>query len=469
MKKKYLAILVLAPLAALASCDGNGASSNAPSSEEIIDETTIGYNLKTLSKAVLLSGSITQSRTYATSQNADGSYVWSTTEETNEYATSIGFSSKDRNGIYKYSVQEYQGEETVIEDYTYFEDEEGYAYKESLNHKNELERDYSINLTTTSFASNGFYNPFSILSEKDFTVGNDGKYALDVNKAEIISNNLLYSLNSGFAGSVKEAYFTLGDKLFDHFIITMDSYLYYDSSYGYMYKVENTVDFVISRGGIYEVSSQQQFADKGYTSLANGLKALGNNYTLSVEISTLDQINETRTTTYQDFYFTGSEIYLHSYDDANKQDPDKTSDFYLAADEDGTLYSYAYNSENDAWEKKSTTSFPSLYQGKNTYNDYLPVANEVSSDLFKYDETNKSYVAEDAAISSLVDCFYPNVAPFRKSASNSFYNVEVVTNGDKIVLVTLPFSYTHFQTATILTGTYTLSYSNIGTTTNPAK
>ena len=465
MKKKYLTICILAPLAILASCDGQAASST--SNTPVEEESTLTSNLKTLSNSVLLSGSVVQTRQYATATKSDGTYTWSATKETNEYATTIGFSSKGRNAIYKYSIQDYMGEETVIEDYTYFEDEEGYAYSESLNYKNELERNYSINLTTTSFASNGFYNPFSILNEEDFTLQQNGNYNLDLNKAEIISNNLLYSLNSGFAGSVKEAYFTIVDNSFSHFVLTMDSYIYYDSTYSYTYKVENTVDFVISRAGTYMVQSEEQYSDKGYTSLAKALSDLGNNYTLSVEMYNYDQVKGEESTTYQDFYFTGSEIYVHSYDNANDDAPDKAKDFYLSPDEDGTLYSYVYNTETSEWEKKTTTAFPSLYQGKNTYNDYLPNAYEVSSDLFKYDGENKCYVAEDNATSALVECFYPNVAPFRKSASNSFYDVEVVLNNDKISLVTLPFSYTHFQSASIQTGRYNLSYTNIGTTVNP--
>lgn len=466
MKKRYLLVLGLLPLTILTSCGDNSTTS---SSEEVIDKSdVVNYNIKTLSKGVLLNGEVTQTRQTATNADDDGNYVWSSTKETNSYSTTIGYSSKDRNAIYKHSVQEYEGEEQSIENYTYFEDEKGYAYSESLNYKNELERDYSINLTTSSFASNGFYNPFSILQSSDITKDFNGSYILDTNKAEIITNNLLYSLNSGFGGSVKEAFFSVGDDgLFNRLIITMNSYIYYDSSYGYIYKVENTVDFTISNGGTYLVSSEQTYSNKGYTSLTNGLKNLGNNYTLSVEMYSKDQVSGSATTTYQDFYFTGSEIYVHSYDDTANKAVDKTTDFYLKADEDGTLYSYVYNSETSDWGKGATTAFPSLYQGKNTYNDYLPSAYEVSSDLFKYDETNKKYVAEDNAASALTSCFYPNVAPFRTSASNSFYDVEINLDGDKISSVKLPFSYTSYTTASINTGTFTLTYSNIGTTVNP--
>ncbi len=474
MKKKNLLILILAPLTLLASCDNKTpTSSETPvtSSEESIDKTNkVAYSLYTFSKSVLLSGNITQSRYVAQSQNADGSYVWSSTAETNEYSTSVGFESGERNGIHKSSTQDYQGESITMEDYTYFEDEEGYAYKETLNYKNEVSRDYSINLTTSSFAANGFYNPFSILSEEDFTLKGN-QYNLDLSKAEIITNNLLYSLNSGFASSVKEAYFTASGDLFNIFHITMEDYIYYDSSYGYVYKIVNEVDFIISRGGVYHVPSVSKYASKENTSLAKALAKLSSNYTLSVEMNTKNSISGTLTTTYQDFYFTGNEIYVHNYDDTTKQNPDKTTDFYLAADEDGTLYSYVYNVETSAWEKKATTNFPSLYQGKNTYNDYFPKASEVSSDLFKYNEENKSYDAEENAISALISCFYPNVAPFRKSASNSFQDVEIVLDGENVSYVNLPFGYSQFDAdeVTAISGTYILSYSNIGNTTNPAK
>lgn len=478
MKKKNLLILALAPLTVLASCGNENQSSSesakedtSSSSSESIDKTDkVAYSLYTFSKSVLLSGTIEQTRYVAQEQNADGSYVWSTTAETNEYYTSVGFESDGRNAIYKRSTQDVQGEETTMENYTYFEDEDGYAYKESLNYKNEVERDYSINLTTSSFAANGFYNPFTVLSKDDFTL-KDGKYNLDLAKTEIITNNLLYSLNSGFASSVKEAYFTAEGDLFNTFSVTMDDFIYYDSSYGYVYKIVNTVDFIISRGGTYKVPSVSSYSSKDNKDLSAALKKLSSNYTLSVQMNTLNQLTEKESTTYQDFYFTGDEIYVHSYTDSKKQDPDKTTDFYLSANEDGTLHSYVYNAENDAWEKGNATGFPSLYQDKNTYNDYFPKAGQVSSDLFKYDSENNSYVAEDDAISSLINCFYPNVAPFRKSASNSFQDAEIILDGENVSYINLPFAYSQFDAdeVTILSGNYVLSYSNIGTTTNPAK
>lgn len=467
MKKKSLLILGLLPISILTSCN----NSNSSSSQISVDKSdVVKYNLYTLKQAALFTGKITQTRQTATAVTSDGNYVWSSEKETNNYNSTIGFSSKDRNAIYKYSTQEYLGEQLTIENYTYFEDEKGYAYTESLNYKNELERDYSINLSTSSFASNGFYNPFSILSEEDFTKDFNGSYILDLNKAEIITNNLLYSLNSGFGGSVKEAYLTVGeDGLFNDLVITMSSYIYYDSSYGYVYKVENTVDFAISEGGTYLVNSSKVFDNKGYTDLEKGLSNLGNNYTLSVKMYSKDQVNNTETTTYQDFYFSGDEIYVHSYDNEENKGVDKTDDFFLKGDEDGTLYSYVYDNEQSNWVKGNSIYFPSTYQGKNTYNDYLPKANQVSSNLFKYDDTSKVYKAEDDASSSLVNCFYPNVAPFRKSASNSFYDVEISLNGSNISSVKLPFAYTNFDTGTIVTGNYTLTYSNIGTTVNPKK
>ncbi len=474
MKKTNLLILILAPLTVLASCNEkpvDSSNDNVSSSESIDKTDKVAYSLYTFSKSVLLSGNITQTRYVAQGQNSDGSYIWSTTAETNEYSTSIGFEGGERNGIHKFSVQDYLGESITMEEFTYFEDEEGYAYKESLNYKNEIVRDYSINLTTTSFAANGFYNPFTILSKDDFGILANGNYSLNLSKAEIITNNLLYSLNSGFASSVKEAYFTSTSDVFNTFHITMDDYLYYDSSYGYFYKIVNEVDFIISRGGTYSVPSVSQYASKDNKDLDAALKKLSGNYTLSVEMNSKNSISGTTTTTYQDFYFTGEEIYVHNYSDSSKQEPDQSSDFYLAADEDGTLYSYVYDNDASSWKKGAATRFPSLYQGKNTYNDYFPKASEVSSDLFKYDNENKSYAAEDDAIASLVSCFYPNVAPFRSSASNSFQDVEIILDGQDISYISLPFAYSQFDSdeANALTGTYILTYSNVGMTTNPAK
>ncbi len=415
-----------------------------------------------------MDGTISQSRVAITGYDSDGNYVYSSNKETNTYESKIGFSNTDRNAIYKYSTQVYEGESQTIEDYTYFEDEEGYAYAESLSINNEVTRDYSINLTTSSFEYNGFYNPFSILDEADFSVNssNENRYDLDINKAGIIANNLLYSLNSGFATAVKSAYFIFNGTTFSSFRINMNDYIYEgDDAY---YKVSNNVYFILSEVGSYHIDGATPFADKGYVALETGLKAIKDNFTMHVKKKINEQVSATKSEEYVDFYFADGEIYVHSYSDSNKSAVDKTADFYLAPSEDNTLYSYVYDSASSNWNQKSvSTAFPSLYQGKYTFEDYCPKISSVSSNFFKYNDESGYYEAEESMAEILPSYFYLGAQPFKKGASNSFIDVEITCNDSMIDKVILPFSYFDISEGSILTGSYELTFSEINSTVLP--
>lgn len=460
---KKTKVLLLLGVAALSSCKGNDDQSRSPSETE--EKSLIQENINTFSKGFLMYGEITQTRVQVTGITSTGEYTYSTTKETNTYNTEIGFENVTRNGFRKVSTQEYEGEEQTIEDYTYFEDENGLAYKESLNYKNELERDYSINLSSSSFVYNGFYNFFTILNEEDFTETSSTRYDLDLGKTAIITNNLLYSLNSGFATAAKEAYFTMEDGVFTSFDVTMKDYFYADSTTGYYYKIENVATFNFANQGDYSVSSVKVYEDKGYTSLDKALKSIGNNFTMTVKMNALSQTSGTSASTYQDFYFTGDKIYVHSYTDTKDSAPNRNKDYYLAPDANGTLYSYVYDSTSGEFIKKVSSSYASLYQGLFTYDDYLPKVGQISSNLFTKD--GDKYKAEEDVAASLPYYFYLQNPPYKKNASNNFIDVEISLSGDNIDKVVLPYSYTDFMEGTIITGSYEITYDNIGQTELP--
>lgn len=457
---KKTKVLLLLGVAALSSCDGN--KNQSQSNEE---KSVIQQNIDTFSRGFFMYGEVTQTRTQITGVSSTGEYIYSTTKESNTYNTEVGFENVTRNGFRKVSTQQYDGEEQTIEDYTYFEDEDGLAYKEKLNYKNELERDYSINLSSSSFVYNGFYNFFTILNEEDFTETSSTRYDLDLGKTAIITNNLLYSLNSGFATAAKEAYFTMTDGVFTSFDVAMKDYLYADSTTGYYYKVENVATFNFAYQGDYSVSSTKVYEDKGYTSLDKALKSVGNNFTMTVKMNALSQTTGEAASSYQDFYFTGDKIYVHAYSNTKDSAPNRNKDYYLAPDANGTLYSYVYDSTSGEFVKKNSSSYASLYQGLFTYDDYLPKVGEISSNLFVKD--GDKYKAEEDVAATLPNYFYLQNPPYKKNASNNFIDVEITLSGDSIDKVTLPYSYTDFMEGTIITGTYEITYNNIGQTELP--
>lgn len=457
MKNKITILTILSSILPLVSC-GNS--------------DVITSNINNLRNGFLLKGEVTQTRYAATGYGSDHSYSFSKdTEETNKYNVSVGFQSNGIDAYTKTSTQAYDGETYVIEDYLYFADEEGLTYKKELNYQNKVDRNYSINLSSSSFTYNGFYNFFSIISKNDLVKDEEFKaydrYQLDITKAGIIANNLLYSLNSGFASKVKEAYFRLSKNKFSEFHIEMEPYYYADTSTGYFYKIYNKAVFNISKEGSYKVDDIASIKSKNNTKLEKAFKTINNNFKLSTEINVIEQTTNKVSVTYKDFYFDSKSIYVHNYEDLSKNNPDPLTDYYLSPDDNGKLYSYKYDSESKTYNKSVTDEYPSLYQGKYYYEDYLPIISKISSNLFTSDSNDKNlYVNDEGTSNCLNKCFYIPLSPYRTADALNFSKYEVKLADENIDYIKLYFSYLNYD-GEIRSGYYKLSFDNIGNTSNP--
>ena len=458
MKNKITILTILSSILPLVSCGSSD---------------VITSNINNLRNGFLLSGEVTQTRYAATGYGNDHGYSFSKdTEETNKYNVNVGFQSKGINAYTKTSTQEFDGETYVIEDYLYFADEEGLTYKKELNYQNKIDKNYSINLSSSSFTYNGFYNFFSIIGKEDLIKDEEFKaydrYQLDITKAGIIANNLLYSLNSGFASKVKEAYLRLSKNKFSEFHIEMEPYYYADTSTGYFYKIYNKAIFNITKQGSYKVDDITPISKKNNNKLEKAFKTINNNFKLTTEINVTEQTTNKVTVSYKDFYFDSKSIYVHNYDDKLKSNPDPLTDYYLSADDNGKLYSYKYDSESKTYNKSVTDEYPSLYQGKYYYEDYLPIISNISSDLFTLDSSDKNlYINEEGTSSCLNKCFYIPLSPYRTADALNFSKYEVKLNDESIDYIKLYFSYLNYD-GEIRSGYYKLNFDNIGNTSNPA-
>ena len=458
MKKRYLLLTIL-PIFGLVGCNNN---------EEL---SLVESNIQTLSNGFKMEGNITQTRIEG-SVDYNGNFIAGSGEpETNTYKTNFVFQGGDEIGYQKTSTSLLEGVELTMEDYLYYCDDEGYAYEKQLNYQNQVENVYPLSFgRKVPFYANGFYNPFLILDESDFTqdTTNTARYYLDLGKASIIANNLLYSLNSGFYGRVENSYFIASQGNFTIFTITMSPRVYaefdnasYTTKY---YQIDNTVTFTISEPGSAKVSTLNPVEAKNNTELQSALNTIQDNFTLT--------ITETDETKIQKFYFDGSTIYNHTYREGESAEPNPETDYYLAqkADtENGRLVSYVYNGETTSWEEGTTTEFPEAYQDYYYYSDYLPIIGGVSADLFTYDREHDLYVSDAIALSALTDCFIVNTPPYRNSNASNASTVSIRLNSsNQIDYVLFSYGYIDELTGTVNVGEITLTYEDIGTTENPA-
>ena len=462
MKKGIIILTLFATSITLFSCN----------KDEVINDV-VTYNIAKLRKGFEISGEVTQTRYPATGTN-NGSYVFNEkAKEENKYSVTIGFDNSTSIPAYsKVSTQVYENETYVIEDYLYYEDENGLTFKKKLNYKNEIDRDYQINLSTSSFTYNGFYNFFSIIDKEDLVKDESytfyDKYNLNLNKASLIANNLLYSLNTGFSTKVKEAYFRLTKNDFSEFHLVMNPYYYLDTNTSVFYKIDNEVTFKISHNGNYRVEDLKPLSNKNNNKLKKALSKINDNYKLTVEKNVTDKTLNTNSISYKDFYFDSKTIYVHNYTNEDGSKVDFTKDYYLSSDETNEkLYSYVYDSKEQKFIKDKTNEFPSLYQGMYYYDDYLPIVSEVSSDLFKYDKEKDLYLSSSEASECLKSCFYLKNQPYREAETFNFSSYEIKLDGESIAYIKLNFSYLNFE-GSVKTGYYKVTYNDIGSTKNPA-
>ena len=464
MKKSAL-ILSLLSVFALGSCDNSGENTTTT------QPSLIEYNLSGLRQGFAFDGTVNQSRILGY-VDADGNFrpYESSTEETSSYDASFVF--QNNNGLvgyHKETTQEYLGAVAEMENYTYFCDEEGYAYQKELNYQNEV-----IDIYPTSYGrkipynANGFYNPFLIIGEEDIIQNRSesNRFDLNLDKAGIIAENLLYSLNVGFYGTVAEAYFTLGlSDYFESFTITMNPRVGVEVEEGddyenLVYRYNNTVTFNISDVSIAAIETVTQIESKQNYDLQNALDKIDDNFTLTVA----DSANENDTSSY---LFDGSSIYVHHGLDG---EVDLENDYYLAqstTNPNGTLYSYYYDSETSSYVQGPVTEYSNAYQGYYYYKDYLPIVSGISADLFTYDKDNDFYVSDAEAITALSSCFGIQSAPFRNSNASSATLIAIRLN-DNNEIDYVGFAYSYMDETGSHSGVVAYIYSNIGTTENPA-
>ena len=518
MKRKYILPISLLALLSLASCSNQTPDVPNDGDQEDEDKTQIIENTETepfndeviknnIEKGLdgfRMSGNITQKRYQErdiTTDPVSGAYVLkdgATPLETNPYSTDIAYNSKTQNAFYKYSYRTVEGQTMVSEGpYTYFEDENGFAYTENINYKNEVFNDYESSVATTqnglTFADNGFYNFFTILTEDDFTLDEDfaayTRYDLNIDKASIIASTLLYSINSGATALPTEAYVRVDNGNFTQLSITLSPIISKDSLTSNTSFITNDVLFTFSNLGEETIEHTLPYLETELSQeISNAFSKIGNNYTVNYTDEYWNLGNSDNTTTKsQNVYFTGNEIYVH---DVVEGETSATSanDYYLAPendsnpalypyDADGNIHTdgyYLYGEDEDGNQIITDVLYASANCGAYTYNDLLPIITDVSGAFFDEETTtdtagneNTEIVSKDDHVDSLNDCFFLSKGQFSKELFNNieYYTVELNNDGS-LASISAYYGYATLE-GTMRVGILTASFSNVGTTTLP--
>ena len=495
MQKKIL--LSLLAVLSLAGCTGTESSSSQTSEEnhesEVFNDPLLASNVQNFLKGFRMEGNIIQTR-YQAELNDDFQYVpVGDPLETNTYYTDVAFNSGEENAFYKYSYRylETNGEQVLVPaegPYTYFEDENGYAYGETIDYSNTVVRTYpsSNNAHGLTFGDNGFYNFFSLLLEEDFTLNSEitsyTRYDLSIDKAAIIANNILYSLNSGAYALPTEAYIRADNGIFTQLHIELGPVASIDNITGGVSVITNSIVFTFSDIGEETITHLTPYEE---TEDSNNLKEAldqfaGQSFTMNVNhtshatnIYTGEEENTSVTNIYG---FTGEEIYVHEVGDNETSSTNLATDYYLApiSNTDERLYPYAYSEEENAFTLRNNgftsedgvVRFASGFCGLYLYDDLVPVIAGVSGALFTYDEENNVYEAKGETLSELTDCFLIASRPFRITGFAEASTLEVRLNdNNQLSSISVLYAYTDTLDGYIYQGSIDIAYSDVGSTT----
>ena len=370
-----------------------------------------------------------------------------------------------------------------------YEGENGNAYYQELNYKNEVDT-YDYTNSDGTYVNYNYYclNPFSFVLEEDFTKVNDNTYSLSKSKSAFFAATLL--------GDVNEAYFGVIDKCEFVFeagelknINIVPHRIHASRTEGYnsvYYYVDQTAVLDIVEGGLDvkidevkpNVPENKDKIEKLQTAL-NKLKR--DNYTLSLDttfnvtkMEVLDEDEEkevVKAYNYAKYYYTGNSLYYAVSQESNAFDaPNADNDLLLLDVGREKLAAYGY-SETDSVEQvvftKAAGSNFSAIDNVATYDQVTPKLNEVNASIFNYNEETNSYTICEEMMPYIASVA---IVPPLTTFTQYLYDYG---NGMKIFLTEdgnidrVEFSFLYHDGFNYEEGVSVMTFTDIGTTELP--
>ena len=376
----------------------------------------------------------------------------------------------------KIVVEEEDGTSYVAMNDLLKEGEDGSGYFLDLTYENEIIETQAID-DMGAVANFGLYygNPFAYITEDDFTKVNDNTYSLSREKASFLSYRLFGVLDDIFYALIDETTFhlengtlkTINLKPFD-----------VDTEIQMGYEIINcvidaNVDMRISDIGTAKVDAPTKKVNKPeHAPLASALAKVDRNYTVivkeEIEVTSLTSGSYERDYYESHFYFADDYLFWRPGYLADYPEYDPAVDVVVKLNSDNTVTGYGFDEATNTWTKGALFSNQLSAVNSNAVTDFVPVVSGVAAEVFNYDAENDIYTATPELLAYIgVDCFIPLITAAQTQELWGYgtgCSIKLENGNLKEIVIEYYFNNQFIERV----GTFTLEYSNIGTTTLPS-
>ncbi|MCH5172228.1 MAG: hypothetical protein J1F31_05330 [Erysipelotrichales bacterium] len=343
----------------LFSC-GNGSSTNSSKEDDDIQVSEVSKALKNIKEGYKLSGS--------------GKLF---EEEETDFSFEYTYLNREEEGFgTKISLVYPDDPDDVLVDETYFKDEDGNIYQETLGIDNVVKR----NINTYYTYDSAFINPFTLLNEDDFALESNGKYSVDIHKMSYVFDKV-FSMNN----KLVSAFMTIEN---DRFIsLELNAKEAFENNL-YVSKLEgnfNYNDVKLNHILPLEESAEQK-------QLTAALNSVGDAFVI-------DFINN-NDHEHQKIYMSGKSIFVQYDYSATEIDEWQDSWWNSVIGENGLIELY-YMADIDAWGDNGNSY--------DSYEEALPKFDIISGALFAYDEVRDVFTLESEFADIVAGQFMPKM------------------------------------------------------------
>lgn len=381
----------------------------------------------------------------------------------NEYSYDFQFQTEGHERIYHVYSYPSSGK-TQTETYSLSRSPDGYVAREYINYKNEIA--YSKVTDDDgyySFYDEYFTNPFAIVDAKDFSIQEEeGKTVFTLCQEKLNSFDYFLTGNSQPLSSLSLAY---------------DGGSWSVSSLSSLFtgrtkKEDNTYtrcqwrfesNFSLSDIGTLTLEGAKPSKTRENVALQNALSSIGDNFTLTCVLTLTSDPNTPLQTKVS--YFDGESYYI----DLNADKDNPAEDYLYHADPfDPTdlLYEYRYDATSKLWIQSPCDESSSYNVSPRTKELFTPHLGDVSVDLFTEGMDRDDYFScnNDYAASYIGEGFFSEgeLLPYFSLGYGDGAKVKV---GDGTLTAVLPFYMP--SSSSYIPVTYTITYSNVGSTVLP--
>ena len=451
MRKKLFTILTISLLSlSIVGCNDNNNASN----------DRIETILNSLYKGVHLIGSINEEATFLTGYNG------TITDEkaSTKYDIDYTYENREVTGLER-KVYAYEADESRYEwaNDLLVEGEDGYAYYNELSYDNTI-----VNVAASNGSgldvNYGYFcdNPFRYLNSSDFEKIDDNTYELERKKASHFASKLFSPIDDVFDEVIKKATFTFDKDILTKIEIEPVQIEAYDT-FGIdnrYYLLDTKVELNVSDIGTASIKRLETKPHKDeHNALNEAFDKIQDNYTLNIAYDfKLDNVEQE--TIYYQFYYTKDGLFWKC---DNLSDPTE-ADLLIKYNEDGTTTPYAYDVASQSFTTSAAQSnYGSLFNAPKEL--YIPLVKEVAAEVFNYNSENQEYhICDELKTFIGIECFIPSCVAIRELNG---YGTDCVVKLDNNSLSEVAISYYRRDSFSDETGTFTLTYSNVGTTVLP--